>query len=169
MNSLTNPRQLSSAEAAALEARFGLRVAARLQGGTQALGHDIEERLRIARLQALEQARLVARKRRRPVTAPMVPAVEIIDLDPSFGAAALRGAPTERGEAWWMRLGILIPLLLLVAGLMGIQEWNASEQISATAEIDAALLGDDLPPAAYTDPGFTEFLATPPPAASVQE
>jgi hypothetical protein len=26
------------------------------------------------------------------------------------------------------------------------------------AEIDAAILTDDLPPAAYTDPGFAQFL-----------
>ena len=28
------------------------------------------------------------------------------------------------------------------------------------AEVDAALLTDDLPPAAYTDPGFAQFLKT---------
>ena len=30
------------------------------------------------------------------------------------------------------------------------------------AEIDAALLADDLPPKAYSDAGFAEFLKTPP-------
>jgi hypothetical protein len=163
------PRHLSSAEAAALEARFGLRVAARLQGGSLAVGHDIEERLRIARLQAMDQARRAASKRRQPSAAPRVPSTEIVQMDPSFGAVALRGGQPEQEEAWWMRLGILIPLLLLVAGLIGIDEWRASEQISATAEIDAALLGDELPPAAYTDPGFSEFLVTPLPPSAAQE
>lgn len=169
MNSPLTPRHLSSAEAAALEARFGLRVAARLQGGSLAVGHDIEERLRIARLQAMDQARRAASKRRQPSAAPRVPSTEIVQMDPSFGAVALRGGQPEQEEAWWMRLGILIPLLLLVAGLIGIDEWRASEQISATAEIDAALLGDELPPAAYTDPGFSEFLVTPLPPSAAQE
>ena len=34
---------------------------------------------------------------------------------------------------------------------------------AAAAEVDAALLADDLPPEAYTDPGFGEFLKAPPP------
>ena len=47
---------------------------------------------------------------------------------------------------------------MLIGGLMLIQErhWNA--QIEAAADIDAALLTDDLPPGAYADPGFAEFL-----------
>jgi Protein of unknown function (DUF3619) len=31
-------------------------------------------------------------------------------------------------------------------------------QIEAAAEVDAAILADDLPPEAYRDPGFAEFL-----------
>ena len=34
-------------------------------------------------------------------------------------------------------------------------------QVVAAAEIDAALLTDDLPPDAYSDPGFAEFLRSP--------
>jgi hypothetical protein len=32
--------------------------------------------------------------------------------------------------------------------------------ILEVAEVDAALLADDLPPAAYSDPGFVQFLKT---------
>jgi hypothetical protein len=42
-----------------------------------------------------------------------------------------------------------------------IQQWHARAQIDAAAEIDAALLSDSLPPSAYSDPGFAEFLNTP--------
>ena len=31
-------------------------------------------------------------------------------------------------------------------------------QIEAAAEVDSAILADDLPPEAYRDPGFAEFL-----------
>jgi len=51
-----------------------------------------------------------------------------------------------------------LPLVVLLAGLVLIQQHHDSEQISAAAEIDSALLADELPPAAYGDPGFSEFL-----------
>jgi hypothetical protein len=37
------------------------------------------------------------------------------------------------------------------------------QQIQAAAEVDAVLLADDLPPEAYADPGFGEFLKLPQP------
>jgi hypothetical protein len=57
----------------------------------------------------------------------------------------------------------VLPLIVLVAGLLLIQERMAFEQVEAAAEIDAVLLADDLPPEAYTDPGFGEFLKSSPP------
>ena len=51
--------------------------------------------------------------------------------------------------------------MALIAGLLLIQQWQTDDQISAAAEIDAALLADDLPPVAYSDAGFAEFLKTP--------
>jgi len=47
--------------------------------------------------------------------------------------------------------------------LVLIQHWNTQAQIDTAAEIDAALLSDGLPPAAYSDPGFGEFLKQPQP------
>jgi hypothetical protein len=58
----------------------------------------------------------------------------------------------------WERLAAILPLLALVMGLITInllQEQNSSDEI---AEIDAALLTDDLPPAAYADQGFAQFI-----------
>jgi hypothetical protein len=47
---------------------------------------------------------------------------------------------------------------VLAAGLILIHtvqnDWRATE----VAEVDAALLTDDLPPSAYADPGFVQFL-----------
>ena len=76
------------------------------------------------------------------------------------GVATLGGSSPERGR-WWLRLGSLLPLLLLVAGLLLIGHLHEQSQISAAAEIDADLLADDLPPGAYTDAGFAEFLKAP--------
>ncbi|MFN5701099.1 MAG: DUF3619 family protein, partial [Betaproteobacteria bacterium] len=51
-----------------------------------------------------------------------------------------------------------LPLLILTLGFLAIQDTLAEHQIQAAAEVDAALLTDDLPPQAYSDPGFAEFL-----------
>jgi len=120
-----------------LQAQFGRRVAARLSSGTDALPHDIGERLRVARAQALARRRLPAR------ATPVVVA--------AGGTAAL-------GNVWWARLGAVLPLVALVAGLITISVWQEDQRASELAEVDAALLTDDLPPAAYTDSGFAQFL-----------
>ncbi len=60
-----------------------------------------------------------------------------------------------------MRLASFVPPLALTLGLIGIDELNLTQRIEAAAEVDAALLADDLPPTAYTDPGFAEFIKQP--------
>jgi len=51
-----------------------------------------------------------------------------------------------------------LPLLALVLGLIAISIIQNDNRTTELAEIDAALLTDDLPPTAYTDPGFAQFL-----------
>jgi hypothetical protein len=60
-------------------------------------------------------------------------------------------------------MAALLPLLVLLIGLVFIDQWNLREQVLAAADIDAVLLADDLPPAAYSDPGFAEYLRSPNP------
>ena len=129
-----------------LEARFGVRVASMLGERAQATAPDISERLRFAREQALTRARAV----RRQVQAASAPIVV------GRGRAATLANPL----GWWFKLGSAAPLALLVLGLAGIAHVHDKAQIAAVAEVDAALLSDDLPPAAYTDPGFAEYLKT---------
>jgi hypothetical protein len=125
----------------ALEARFGLRVGALLSESP--VGHDIEQRLRVARQQALERARQ-ARLAAHPAAAPVVL---------GHGPAATLG-----GTPWWVRIASFAPLMVLALGLILIERLDVEEQIQAAAEIDAVLLADELPPKAYADPGFAEFL-----------
>lgn len=124
----------------ALESRVGLRVSAALQERADALGVDIETRLRFAREQALARARAVR-------AAPSV--------------AGHAGGSALLGGGWWFRLASVVPLAALVIGLLLISEWHSREQVEAAAEIDAALLSDPLPLRAYGDPGFVEFLKRP--------
>ena len=140
---------LSAGGLEALEARFGLRVAARLNEASRELPHDVSERLKAAREMALERARLVRR-------AEAATATQTTGSGPV--ASLLLGGP--RGT-WWLKLASVVPIVALVAGFMLISHVHTKNQISAAAEIDAALLADDVPPAAYSDPGFVEFLKTP--------
>jgi hypothetical protein len=69
----------------------------------------------------------------------------------------LSGLPDEGLNLWRILISAL-PLLALVSGLMFIQ--NLQQDLAETdiASLDSALLLDELPPDAYTDPGFVQFL-----------
>jgi hypothetical protein len=128
-----------------LEGRFALRVASRLSEGADAVGGDIAERLRFSREKALDHARVAAQTQRNTGEVR------------SGSALALLGG----GPSWWVKLGSVLPLVVLIAGLALIDHWHASAQVATAAEIDTALLADDLPPGAYSDAGFVEFLKAP--------
>jgi hypothetical protein len=138
-------------ESAGLEARFGLRLGALLTERVETSPHDITERLRFAREQALARA-----QGRRGVQLAGAMASGPVMVGRA-GGAGLLGQPAP----WLTRLASALPLVLLVGGLMLIDEWHDQAQIQAAAEIDTALLADDLPPGAYSDPGFVEFLKNP--------
>jgi len=163
VNTVSTARTILPAEADALEARFALRLTARLEGGAQSLPHDISERLRVARMQALAQACHQAVAAKLPQT-EAASGMSIIDIDARTGTATLgrMGGPGE--SVWWSRLGWLVPTLVLALGLNSMGEWESREQIARAAQMDTELLGDDLPPAAYLDEGFGEFLRRPPEA-----
>lgn len=131
-----------------LEARFGARVAARLGERLQQTPPDVSERLRVAREQAVERARLA--RRQTSTSLATAGGSVVVGSGPS---AALADRP-----GWGVKFASFLPLLLLVAGLVAIDRLHTRAQIHAAAEVDAALLADDLPPDAYTDPGFAEYL-----------
>jgi hypothetical protein len=147
------------ANAEALEARFALRLTARLEAGAQQTPHDISERLRVARQQAVAQARRPAVARRPEQT----PATAVLPVSVGAGgtAALLQSGSPGEDSSLWSRLGWLLPALVLLLGLIGIGEWRDLESMASMAELDAELLGDDLPPSAYADAGFSEFLKRP--------
>ena len=59
---------------------------------------------------------------------------------------------------FFSKLSSLLPLLALIAGLFAINHFQTDMRAKELAEIDSALLTDDLPPAAYADQGFGQFL-----------
>jgi hypothetical protein len=133
-----------------LQERIALRVAGALNELQRITPrHEIDERLRFARERALERVRA----QRRLQSSPAV-------LTAGGGAAALGSPVAGGGTPWWLRLSSLLPPVVLLAGLFLIDHHYTQTKIEAAAEIDAALLADDLPPEAYRDPGFAEFLKT---------
>lgn len=138
---MTMSTQSLSTSSDVLEAQFGQRVVTRLASGTEQLPHDIGERLRVARQQAVDRRKTAL----QPYAAPVVV---------SSGSSATLGLAGR----WWTRIGSAIPLIVLAAGLITFSMKQDDDRANDLAEVDSALLTGDLPPAAYTDPGFAQFL-----------
>ena len=146
MNTVPTSLQEAAAE------RFARRVSARLTDGTQDLPYDISERLRASRMQALAKRKVLA-----PVRAPAKAAAPVVLAG---GRAATLGSGGNEGNTWWNALVSAVPLIALVVGLFFINAVQDEFGASEIAEVDAALLTDELPPEAYSDPGFVQFLKT---------
>lgn len=123
--------------------RLGHNIASRLTDSTQNLPNDISERLKAARMQALAMRKVVKLQ-----TAS--------DININGGAATLNMGGSD--NSLWTRLGSFIPLVALVVGLLAIAVVQEQRRVDEIAEIDIELLADELPPAAYTDPGFLHYL-----------
>ena len=120
--------------------RFAARIASHLDAGAQQLPHDVSERLRAARTQALA-------KRRVSETAA-APAI--------FGQSG--SVVLGRRFGFWGRAASWLPLVALTVGLLGIGTLQDQMRASEIADVDAELLTSDLPTTAYTDPGFAQYL-----------
>jgi hypothetical protein len=128
-----------------IQDQLGRQIAARLTLGNDQLPHEVVERLRAGRAQALAQ--------RNRASAQWVS----VRASGRAGEATLQ-AGDEGGGGWGRRLAAVVPLLALVAGLVAINVVQSERRANELAEVDAALLTDALPPAAYADPGFLQFL-----------
>jgi Protein of unknown function (DUF3619) len=122
---------------------FARKVVSHLNKAADDLPRDISERLKVARSQALAKRRVIG-------------AVVANEAAVSGNALMLNGGSDRQGLWGW--LGSVLPLVALVAGLMAIAVIQDDLRASEIAAVDAELLTDELPPAAYTDPGFLQFL-----------
>lgn len=127
--------------------RFARRITARLSEGAGNLPYDISERLRAGREQAIAQ-------RKKPITVLRTAAASASSANSS---RTLSWWGSEGGN-WWRTVLSAMPVLALVAGLVVLNVSEDEHDMLEVAEVDAALLTDDLPPAAYADPGFAQFL-----------
>jgi len=137
-----------------LQDRFGLKTASYLSAGATDLPRDISERLRAARVQAIAKRK--------------VEKVQTSGNVINVGGSAARAWGSEDGMNWWARIGSAVPLIALVVGLMAISSIQNDNRAQEVAEVDVALLTDELPPAAFEDPGFIQFLKATRQTANVQ-
>ena len=127
-----------------LQDRYGLKTASYLAAGAADLPYDISERLRAARVQAVA-VRKIAKVQLAPVLA-------------SSRAGATLSMGSDEGFSLWGRIASVLPLIALVVGLLTINSLQSDKFAQDLAEVDSALLTDELPPNAFSDPGFVQFL-----------
>ena len=133
-----------SPSASSAQDLLGKRIAKMLDDNTD-LSYEVTERLRAARTRALSLRRIAQ---------PQLQTAQEIQTQNGF---ALLKFPSQ-SQWFFQTFGSLIPLLGLVAGLILINEFHNDQSALELAEIDSALLTDDLPPNAYTDPSFLDYL-----------
>jgi hypothetical protein len=129
--------------------QFGQASAALLRQSTQSIPQNIKDRLYASRMKALSV--------RKP---------EKVRIQKQVLAGAARNW-ISGSNGIWDTVGWIAPLMVLVFGLIGIAQWQDDSRINDIAEVDAALLSDDVPPDAYADNGFMAFLKNGPLSESV--
>ncbi|MEN3276567.1 MAG: hypothetical protein V7631_2357 [Massilia sp.] len=111
-----------------------------LDENLESLPASTTERLAAARKLAL------SRKKAHAPAAPVRALRRFFDVDFHFSGVGLG------------RLGVALPLLALVVGLGGLYQHEQEQRIDELAELDAAMLADELPLTAYLDHGFNAYL-----------
>lgn len=103
----------------------------------------------VSRLAAARSIALSRKKKDAPLPVPVT-------------QTAMAGHHTNGWHApfpWLRRIGMSIPVIVLIGGLVGIYEFEQQQRIADTADVDTAILTDELPPAAYLDRGFNAYLS----------
>ena len=135
------------------ERRFVHAVRTALNESAGQLPPDLRDRLAAARRTALahKKAEMPSTVHSPVLAMPGVGAV-------SFEMEDETQSPLQRAAAFLRRLGLLWPTIALVAGLAGIYQWQQQQRVDELAEVDTAMMLDDLPLAAYADQGFHQYL-----------
>ncbi|MBK8765636.1 MAG: DUF3619 family protein [Burkholderiaceae bacterium] len=126
------------------EQQFAQEIRRSLDESAARLPYRVSHRLELARNAAL------ARQSTTEVQRVNVPVGALA------GAGASSGSPEH--TVWWRLAVTLVPVLVVAVGLMVISVWNDTETADEIAEVDTAVLTDEVPLSAYTDRGFGVFL-----------
>lgn len=99
----------------------------------------------------LAAARALALSRKKPDAAPAKPGKRPL-FDPKGFASSLLSGPALA------RIAVVVPMLALVIGMGGVYQYEQQQRLAAMAEVDAAVLADELPLTAYLDQGFNAYV-----------
>lgn len=111
-----------------------------LNENLDALPASTTDRLAAARALALSRKKPEAPRQAQPAGRPL------FDLKALFTGPALA------------RLAVAVPMLALVIGMGGVYQYEQQQRLAAMAEVDAAVLADELPLTAYLDQGFNAYV-----------
>ncbi|CAN7295905.1 DUF3619 family protein [Massilia sp. LjRoot122] len=111
-----------------------------LNENLDALSVSTTERLAAARALALSRKKADAPRQALPAKRPL------FDIKALFSGPALA------------RIAVAAPMLALVIGMGGVYQYEQQQRLAAMAEIDAAVLADELPLTAYLDHGFNAYV-----------
>lgn len=103
-------------------------------------------------LERLASSRKMALSRKKTSTGALFQASRLL-------AAGTAGHVFPAPLSWLGRLGVAAPLLAGSLIFIGLYEYEQELRITETAEIDVAVLSDELPISAYADQGFNAYLA----------
>jgi hypothetical protein len=124
---------------------FGYRIRQALNEGLDRLDYTTSYRL--------EQARQAALARHRPAEQSQVA------WSPALATAGGPGVDGGNLSGWIQRLGLAAPLVALALGIIGIYQYQESRRISDLANLDFAVLLDEVPLDAYANQGFGALLS----------
>ena len=127
------------------EREFALAIRRALDESAEGLPQPTLARLALARRAALQ--------RKKPQVAPQTVAAP--GMAPAFAGTMGARPPVVRAP----RFVLMWPMFALVAALIGVAYWEDQQRIADTADIDAAMLSDELPLNAYLDHGFNAYLS----------
>jgi len=123
----------------------------------QELRRALDERA--ASLPASTTDRL-ASARRAALARKKAEAVPVFVHVPALAPAGMpAGLPVPRRRSRFARIAFAGPLIALVLGLFAIAYFEDQQRTAELADIDAAMLSDDLPLNAYLDHGFNAYLS----------
>lgn len=114
-----------------------------------ALPASTTERLAAARQRALARKKADAPRKR--------------EARPSFSVQSMLSM------AGLGRVAVAVPMLAAVFGLAGLYQYEQQQRIAELAELDAAVLSDELPLTAYTDHGFNAYVSSQPQSQTQQQ
>jgi hypothetical protein len=114
-----------------------------------------------ASLPAATTARLAAARKTALGRKKVEPVLVRVPSLSAAGVGTLSGAPSvpPRRRSALARFALAWPLAALVAGLFAIAYFEDQQRTAELADIDAAMLSDDLPLTAYLDHGFNAYLS----------